>query len=315
MNHLGQTHQSTASTAGFGTGITELQGERSFITLHRDVWAALWEHKVLFLLMPVLAWLPYDVITELTVGPLHHLNRGSGIFSMLLGLTLMSAVTVAVDRLGRGLDLEPLEALKLGFGQIGALIWPTMLAGFISGLCSLFFIIPGLIAMARLSLVIPVVIFEGKRGADALRRSNELVSQCGTARLMAYGLTTYIAYLGLTQILPMTYGLTLVTEEYGVLDSLVSVILGAPRNVLMIGITIGCTMLYNDAVSLETLRSDGKLQARYLWPFGRALDGFGQKRNLPKPASAVHFVAVLVAGVFAISALGFMLYESVITMN
>lgn len=312
---------STASTAGFGSGITELQGKRNFVTLHRDVWAAVWKHKAVFLVMPLLVWLPLDIVVDFVASlsddfltSMKIMNKVNNLLSMTIGLAIVGAMTHAVDAYGRGGSIAPFAALKKGASELPALIVPSMIAGFIITGCTLLFIIPGIIATARLSLFVPVVIFEGKRGTDALKRSNELVKKLGTARLAAFGLTTYLAYVGLTAVLPLIYGLVF-PEDYGVIDSIVGGVLGAPGNLLMVGIAVGCSMLYNDAVSAETAAEYGKSTARYLWPYGGTLEGFGHKLPVPKAASTVFFALVLLAGVVSLSAFGFVLYEAAVAVQ
>ncbi len=100
-----------------------------------------------------------------------------GIGAQLLVVTpLVTAMTVHVVRAAAGDRRAPAgETLAAGLDAFAGLLGAVVLVALGVGLGLLAFIIPGLILAVRWVVVVQVVVVEDIRGADALRRSFELV--------------------------------------------------------------------------------------------------------------------------------------------
>ncbi len=298
-------HNPLPSSAGVGAGLYTLHGPRSLAELHRDVWTVLRRHPVVFVALPVLAWLPFDFVLDLLVtnlgGDLQALNVTNKIerlFQFTLGTALLTTAVAASMRLGQGQDIGPGEAFSAGVKAWVKTVGPLLIAGIMTGLGFLLLLVPGFILLARYSLVIPVVLYEGQSSSAALSRSTELVKRLGTGKVLAYGFTTYVCYLGLTQLGFMAYGWFFPdTLGLGPAESVLNALLTAPANVLPIGLALGTVMLYHDAITLE--KQDQAPAA--LHPFGLSLRAYGKTVDAPTSTSLLPLAAALLTGAAALT--------------
>ncbi len=98
---------------------------------------------------------------------------------LVVSFFMWTVVTGAISRaaagtfLGRDLDLG--ESYRYGLARF----WSIVLIGVLSALAIvggfILLIVPGFIVLAHLTCVIPVLVIEGRRGREALRRSWDLV--------------------------------------------------------------------------------------------------------------------------------------------
>ncbi|HVU52699.1 MAG TPA: hypothetical protein VHL80_18590 [Polyangia bacterium] len=97
------------------------------------------------------------------------------IYAVTVPLT-NGALTIAVADRVTGGAAEWREVWMLLFRRLGPLLTAIVPAAFITAFGFVFFVIPGLILGLLFAFVSPVVLIEGLRGREALKRSVELVS-------------------------------------------------------------------------------------------------------------------------------------------
>ena len=103
----------------------------------------------------------------------------AGVFGFALAFIMSFVVQAAIARAAGeatvGDPVDTNESYRWGFRHLGNVLWISILAFlFILGGLILF-IIPGIIIAIFLTVVIPALLFENKRGAEALGRSWNLV--------------------------------------------------------------------------------------------------------------------------------------------
>jgi hypothetical protein len=129
----------------------------------------------------VVAGLVFAVIALADALAARSATAGATIVSLLLalvgGLLVQGALVEVVRDLHEG---RPAEAVAVYYdrtrGRLGTLLGASLLYGLgvVAGFVLL--VVPGLIAVARWSLVVPLVVIEGRDVRDAFRRSSQLVT-------------------------------------------------------------------------------------------------------------------------------------------
>lgn len=98
------------------------------------------------------------------------------ILSLVGGLLVQGALVEVVRDLHEGRDPAPLTVYyDRTRGRLGTLLGVSLLYGLGVFFGLILLIVPGLIAVARWSLVVPLVMIEGRDWRDAFRRSSALV--------------------------------------------------------------------------------------------------------------------------------------------
>lgn len=98
------------------------------------------------------------------------------VLSLVGGLLVQGALVEVVRDLHEGRAPAPVrEYYDRTRGRLGTLLGSSLLYGLGITLGFLLLIVPGLIAIARWSLIVPLVMIERKGWRDAFRRSSELV--------------------------------------------------------------------------------------------------------------------------------------------
>jgi hypothetical protein len=92
-----------------------------------------------------------------------------------MSFLVQAAVSRAAAQTTVGDPVDVESSYRWGFRHLGSVILIALLAGLVIFVGFLLLIIPGIIAAVALSVVIPVFVFEGKRGTEALGRSWNLV--------------------------------------------------------------------------------------------------------------------------------------------
>jgi hypothetical protein len=134
-------------------------------------------------------------------------TTGAELVAIILGLIgsllVQGALVEVVGDLHNGRPIAPPgEYYARTRGSLGTLLGVTILAGLGIGFGFVLLIVPGLILLARWSLVVPLVMLEGASVGEAFSRSNGIV-QGKTGRVLVVvlivGLITGIANLVLTE--------------------------------------------------------------------------------------------------------------------
>jgi len=93
----------------------------------------------------------------------------------VLTFVVEAAVARAAAQATLGETVVPAESLRWGFRRLGSVLLIAILAALAIFVGLLLLIIPGLIVAVMLAVAIPALVFEDRRGGEALRRSWELV--------------------------------------------------------------------------------------------------------------------------------------------
>jgi hypothetical protein len=102
-----------------------------------------------------------------------------GVFGLALAFIMSFVVQAAIAKAAAqatvGDPVDTSESYRWGFRHLGNVLWISLLAGLaiLGGLILL--VIPGIIIAVMLTLVIPALLFEDKRGSASLGRSWNLV--------------------------------------------------------------------------------------------------------------------------------------------
>ena len=99
----------------------------------------------------------------------------TALISVIIWAVLQAAILRAAAQATIGDPVDPQESYRYGFKRLGSVILVSVLVGLavIGGLILL--VIPGLIFLFFLSVSVPVLIVENRRGTDAMSRSWNLV--------------------------------------------------------------------------------------------------------------------------------------------
>jgi hypothetical protein len=99
----------------------------------------------------------------------------TALISVIISAVLQAAILRAAAQATIGDPVDPQESYRFGFKRLGSVILVSVLVGLavIGGFILL--VIPGLIFLVFLSVSVPVLIVENRRGTDALSRSWNLV--------------------------------------------------------------------------------------------------------------------------------------------
>ncbi len=98
-----------------------------------------------------------------------------GIFSLLITQLLIGALVwaVVVAVVGREPSVE--ESYRFGLARVWSILWIGLLVALATFAGLLLFIVPGIIVLVRLSMAVPALVVERRRGGEALSRSWSLV--------------------------------------------------------------------------------------------------------------------------------------------
>jgi len=282
---------------------------RDLAGLHRDVWAIVRQNPLVFVVLPALLWLPFDFLSEWVslatsddvFTQIRTAQRVGRIGEMLAG-TLIPAIVLFTLR-------EGMNGKKVGMGEAlkgGASLWGKVFSAlFTAGLYALggflLLILPGFVVTARVSLAPVVVLFEGKTGSEAVKRSMEIVKERGTTRILLWGFAGYCVYLVLAMSLAMGVGFA--ESALGLPETaLVNALSSIPANLIMVGILIGTAVIYVDSVEVKAS-----------YPLGRELStDDGTRITPPAGTGTPGLVLASVAAAIALPLVGgavFMLFE------
>jgi hypothetical protein len=149
--------------------------------LYRRHWVTLVQ-IVAYLIVP-LTLLQY-LIGDLLEGE----DEGSGVIagslllvfaSVFIGLLLTGAIAWAVARILVGREPDISDCYRNGYRRIWSILLVAVLSALAIGAGFILFVIPGFIVLTRLSVAIPAVVIEQRKGTDALGRSWNLVKGYG----------------------------------------------------------------------------------------------------------------------------------------
>lgn len=219
---------------------------RTFRQLNYSVFQVVAQSPFLFVLLPILAWLPADLLIEGVVRASYPAGstdalalslRLGNFANMFVGIFLTATHVYAVRRLAAGSPLQVGDALRQGlylWGRllgIGFAVGVRVLLGLILG------IVPGIYYFVQYAFTTQIAIFDGVDAGRAMLRSRKYVKGYGW-RILGYCLGYFFLYA------PLAFSIAAVTPEGASL--LQSAIMNAPLNVVLSLLTIFVTLMYLD---------------------------------------------------------------------
>ena len=169
-------------------------------------------------------------------------SEWAGVAALLLVLVINivssalaeAACLKAVSDTYLGTETDWRESLRFGFRRLGSLLWLTLIHGVIVLLAFAACIVPGVWLYVAWSVAIPVLLMEGPRGFQALRRSFNLVRRrwwptAGILILANLLATTVAAGIGLLSV-PLLFA----GRDNEFVYDLASAVFGAVASVLTI---------------------------------------------------------------------------------
>ena len=172
---------------------------------------------------------------------------------LLMYLVLTGAITRAVAAEVAGEDPGLEQSYRFGFHRLGSVLLVSVLVGLATLAGLILLVIPGIYIGVRLAVSIEALVVEGRRGAQAMGRSWELV---GGHWWHAFGTLLVAALLtGLVN--------TLITSPFGATSWVAQAVVAAVATTITLpyGALVG-VLLYLDlrarkeTLTLETLRTD-----------------------------------------------------------
>jgi len=272
-------------------------GPRDLAALQRDTLAVMLKSPAVFVLLPALAFLPFDFLNELVssaVGGddpdtalrgLRTYHRIGQWIELGVGSLVAATVLSATVALGEGRTLSMGEALKAGSAAWGRALKTTFISGLLAGLASLLFLVPGLVLGTRYMLAVPAAVVDGLEQQEARAKSTTLVQERGTFRLFCWGFAAVFSWYMLSLVPTMTASL-LVPSISPLADAAVNAVVAAAWNVVGAGLVVAAGLLYLE-LSGRTLQ----------WPVGLSLRDAQGGRIVGPTASGQ--VGLAVVGAFA----------------
>jgi hypothetical protein len=99
----------------------------------------------------------------------------TAVISVIISAVLQAAILRAAAQATIGDPVDPQESYRFGFKRLGSVILVSLLVGLAVAAGLILLVIPGLIFLIFLSVSVPVLIVENRRGRAALSRSWNLV--------------------------------------------------------------------------------------------------------------------------------------------
>lgn len=279
------SHAVPSSPTSFHAVPDRLQGPRDLAALHRDVLALLRQYPLVFVGLPALVFFPLDLLNELVSraaggdDPLQELQvyvRVSRWIELGAGTFVAASVLEGLRIASRG-EAPTFGAVWRGGGRTwGRALKTTFITGFIVGLGTLLFIVPGLILGTRYMLAVPASVLDGLESGRARERSSELVVQRGALRLFAWAFAAAVSWYVLAMVPSLVATATPFVATDGMASALLMTIAGASVNVVAAALVVAAGMLY--------LELSGQAA---VWPVGGELVG-PDGRRVPPPATSGH---------------------------
>ena len=97
------------------------------------------------------------------------------LLSVVVYALITGAITRAVASETAGLPIGLSDSYNYAGGRILPILWVSILCGLAVVLGFIFFVIPGIFILFKLSVTVPALVVENRRGSDALGRSWDLV--------------------------------------------------------------------------------------------------------------------------------------------
>ncbi len=156
----------------------------------------------------------------------------STLLSYILAFLLQGVVVFAVYQHLTGSKVSLSDSFAVALGRLGYLILVSIVVGFLTGLGTLFLVVPGVIIYLALWVAIPVNLVERVSVGQSLQRSQDLTKGC---RMRIFGL---LLIMGIFLILAIIvfYGFQQLLLQGGVVPGFTYTLISFPVAVLTSGL-------------------------------------------------------------------------------
>jgi hypothetical protein len=253
-----------APVSGFHGSPDRLDGPRDLAALHRDAWSVMKRHAGFFVAFPLLAQLPFDVLSEcvaLAAGDdvlqsIKLADRVQRIVGLLWGTYVVMLLMHGLVIAGEGGTPTVREAMKRARGTYGRVVNTTFVVGILTTLSAFLLIVPAFFFATRWMFAVPAAALDGKDRAGARATSSELVMGRGTFRLFLYAFAMMVTYYVIA-LTPALVGGFLTAEVTGVPSAVLTALLSIPINLALTGLAVGAGLLYLELSGRELLHPVG----------------------------------------------------------
>lgn len=277
-----------SSPSAFSGVPVRLEGPRDRASLQRDVLTLMARYPLVFVLLPVAIFLPFDALSDYASGAvgdgdvmreLQASNRFSRIIELVAGSLMAASILEGVRIAANGTAPTLGAALSGGVRLWGRALKTMFVTGLIVGLATLLFIVPGLILGTRYMLAVPAGVLDNLDTAAARARSSELVGKRGAWRLFLWAFAAILSWYVLA-LVPAFLGGVLPFD--GLLGCVARALMGSGINVVGAGFLVGTALLY--------LELSGRAA---VWPVGAELVTPDGRRVAPPRRSGQLGVALV----------------------
>jgi hypothetical protein len=219
---------------------------RSFSDMHADVWSVVRQYPVVFLLVPIVVWFPFDALAEGVAQAagddswsyFRSYYRVNRITQFFVGGWMAALILTGTRLVADGSIVSLRNVLLQGSKQYGRVLGVMFSFGWRVAIATILLVIPGVILALGYAVSLPIAVFEKHSGRDALEVSEEYMKG-GKRKLLVYVLLAALLYL------PGAFGIQFLLPE--VESPLFAAVLHIPTNFLGVLFTIALVMVYADA--------------------------------------------------------------------
>lgn len=293
------TSTGPVTSSAFVSAPDRVDGPRDLAALQRDTLAVLRRAPLVFVLLPALLFLPFNLLNELVSSSMGGEDWARGLRTYYrisdwieLGVGTLVAATVlrALLVVGGGRVPGVMEALREGVTFWGQAVRTAFVTGIIVGLGTLLLVVPGLIWGTRYMLSVPAAVIDGVDGGTARARSSELVRTRGALRLFLWGFAATFSWYVLSAV-PSSVAMLFLPEVPLGVEAAINAILAGFSNVVGAGLVVAVGILY--------LELSGRSA---VWPAGLELHARDGGR-VPGPTSSGETGLVVVGSLAGLAAL------------
>jgi len=226
---------------------------RTFSDLLLDVWRVVLQYPILFIVLPVVVWFPFDLLAEYValkqgggfISDWRAYNRISRITNFFVGGWVNAILFVALYKIAQSKPVSLGKVLLDGTNEYGRILGVMFSLGWRVGLSLILFIVPGIVLALRYAFVMPIAIFEKKRGIEVLEISSDYMSG-KSWRLLLYFLGGFsIYFLGATGLI--VFG---PVQETPLLNAITSI----PFNIIGTLSLVALGLLYVDSTGSQEFK-------------------------------------------------------------
>lgn len=221
------------------------KNSRNFAILHHDAWKTFIRAPLIFALLPVIIYFPFDWIVEYiyqnTTGSefnkLRIYFKLSGLIEIFIGSWLSCVLIISAKNISDKEKTDIITVIKFGTKHYWKVVGAIYSASWRIALGLIFLLIPGIILSIKYALSVPVSIFEDITFKDSINRSKEYMSGVNFKYFMYFAVFILIYF-------PAFIGISIfnLNESSPFIEAVFSI----PFNVFESLFIIGLVLIYSD---------------------------------------------------------------------